>query len=141
MKSTRRLAKPSAKSKPAKSKPANSKPAKSKPAKSKPPARKAKSAVRKSARKRSGLGAPGPTAPGTPLIGQVAPFAFGFAPAGWLPCDGRLMSIMQNQPLFSLLGTTYGGNGVSTFALPKLKPVDSAGPGYFIAVQGSYPTR
>jgi microcystin-dependent protein len=121
MKSARKLAKPSAKSK--------------------PPAKKAKSAARKTAGKRSRLGAPGPILPGTPLLGQVASFAYQFAPAGWLPCDGRLLSIMQNQPLFSLLGTTYGGNGETNFALPHLKPVGSQGPGYFIAIQGAYPLR
>src|SRR5712664_3412650 len=89
-------------------------------AKSKPPAKKAKPVARKSVRKRSAVGAPGPT-PG-PLIGQVQLFAFSFVPAGWLPCDGRLMSIMQNQALFSLLGTTYGGDGRTNFALPNLKP-------------------
>jgi hypothetical protein len=97
--------------------------------------------ARKTARKKSGLGAPGPTAPGVPLIGQVGLFAFGFSAAGWSPCDGRLMSIMQNQPLFSLLGTTYGGDARTSFGLPKLKPVGPQGPGYFIAVQGAYPMR
>jgi Phage Tail Collar Domain len=126
MKSARKLAKTSAKSK---------------TSASKPRAKKAKSAARKTAGKRSRLGAPGPILPGTPLLGQVASFAYQFAPAGWLPCDGRLLSIMQNQPLFSLLGTTYGGNGETVFALPHLKPVGSQGPGYFIAIQGAYPVR
>ena len=97
--------------------------------------------TRKTARKKSALGAPGPTVPGVPLIGQVGLFAFGFSAAGWLPCDGRLMSIMQNQALFSLLGTTYGGDARTSFGLPKLKPVGPQGPGYFIAVQGAYPMR
>jgi hypothetical protein len=107
----------------------------------KPSARAVKPATRKIARKKSGLGAPGPTPAAAPVIGQVALFAFRFAPAGWLPCDGRLMSIMQNQQLFSLLGPIYGGNGVTDFALPNLKPAGSQGPSYFIAVQGSYPVR
>ena len=118
MKSAKRLTRKSAKSKPA-----------------------AKPAARKTARKKSGLGAPGPAPAAAPVIGQVALFAFPFTPAGWLPCDGRLMAVMQNQPLFSLLGTSYGGNGETDFALPKLKPVSPTGPGYFIAVQGSYPMR
>ena len=101
----------------------------------------AKPASRKTARKKSALGAPGPAPAAVPVIGQVALFAFPFAPAGWLPCDGRLMSIMQNQQLFSLLGTSYGGNGETDFALPRLKAAGSQGPGYFIAVQGSYPVR
>jgi hypothetical protein len=104
-------------------------------------AKKAKPAARKTVRKRSGLGAPGPTSPGTPLIGQVAPFAFGYAAAGWLPCDGRMMPINGNQALFSLLGTTYGGDGRMSFALPRLNPVGPQGPGYFIAIQGAFPSR
>ena len=109
-------------------------------AKSKPSKRAARPATRKTARK-TGLGAPGPAPAAAPIIGQVALFAFPFTPAGWLPCDGRLMSIMQNQHLLSLLGPSYGGNGETDFALPKLKPAGPQGPGYFIAVQGSYPAR
>jgi hypothetical protein len=112
-----------------------------KSAKSKPPKRAAKPAARKTARKKPGLGAPGPTPAAAPVIGQVALFAFPFTPAGWLPCDGRLMAIMQNQQLFSLLGTSYGGNGETDFALPRLKPAGAQGPGYFIAIQGAYPAR
>jgi microcystin-dependent protein len=48
-------------------------------------------------------------------------FAFGYAPQGWALCNGQLMNINQNQGLFSLLGTTYGGNGQTTFALPDLR--------------------
>lgn len=55
------------------------------------------------------------------FIGQVANFAGNFAPAGWLPADGRLLQIQTNTALFSILGTTYGGNGVTTFALPDLR--------------------
>jgi microcystin-dependent protein len=54
-------------------------------------------------------------------IGQVMLVGFGFAPKYWAQCSGQLMSIAQNQALFSLLGTTYGGNGVQTFALPDLR--------------------
>src|SRR3954471_11827442 len=101
-----------------------------------------KSAAARRARKPSGIGAPGPgPAPGTPVVGQVALFAFQFTPAGWLPCDGRLISIAQNQALFSLLGTTYGGDARVTFALPRLRPVSPQGPGYFIAVNGAFPSR
>jgi microcystin-dependent protein len=64
-----------------------------------------------------------------------------FTPAGWLPCDGRLMSIMRNQQLFSLLGPAYGGNAQIDFALPRLEPAGPQGPGYFIAVTGSCPAR
>lgn len=48
-------------------------------------------------------------------------FSFGFAPKGWAQCNGQTMPINQNQALFALLGTTYGGNGVSTFQLPNLQ--------------------
>ncbi|MDE3240579.1 MAG: phage tail protein [Paracoccaceae bacterium] len=56
-----------------------------------------------------------------PFIGTIMPVAFGFAPRGWALCDGQLMSISQNQALFSLLGTRFGGNGIQTFALPDLR--------------------
>lgn len=56
-----------------------------------------------------------------PFIGQIEIFAFGFPPKGWLLCNGQILSIAQNQALFSLLGTTYGGNGTTTFALPDLR--------------------
>jgi len=56
-----------------------------------------------------------------PFLGEIRTFTFGIVPQGWLPCDGQLLSIMNNQPLFSLLGTTYGGDGRSTFALPDLR--------------------
>lgn len=48
-------------------------------------------------------------------------FSFDFPPRGWAKCDGQLLSIAQNQALFALLGTTFGGNGVQTFALPDLR--------------------
>ncbi|MDO3679362.1 phage tail protein [Paenibacillus ehimensis] len=56
-----------------------------------------------------------------PFLGEIRLFAFNFAPVGWAFCDGQLLSINQNQPLFSLLGTTYGGNGTTNFALPDLR--------------------
>ncbi len=57
----------------------------------------------------------------TPFLGQVSIFAFNFAPKGWTMCNGQVLSINQNQALFALLGTTYGGNGQTTFALPNLQ--------------------
>jgi microcystin-dependent protein len=57
----------------------------------------------------------------TAFLGQIELFAFGVVPTGWAPCDGRLLQINQNQPLFSLLGTNYGGDGIQTFALPDLR--------------------
>jgi microcystin-dependent protein len=54
-------------------------------------------------------------------IGTLHLFGFNFAPRGWAKCDGQILSIAQNTALFSLLGTTYGGNGQTTFALPDLR--------------------
>jgi microcystin-dependent protein len=56
-----------------------------------------------------------------PYLGQIEAFPFGFAPRGWQACSGQLLPINQNTALFSLLGTTYGGNGTQTFALPDLR--------------------
>src|SRR3954464_2189508 len=56
-----------------------------------------------------------------PFIGQIMLFAGNFAPRGWAFCEGQLLSIAQNTALFSILGTTYGGNGQTTFALPDLR--------------------
>jgi len=96
-------------------------------------------------------------------------FGGGFAPQGWAACDGQLMPIQQNQALYSILGTTYGGDGRATFALPDLRSRaavhrsgdirqgqgsdkmgvaqgDTPEPGYLavlfiIAVQGQFPQR
>lgn len=56
-----------------------------------------------------------------PVIGEIRIFGFGFAPYGWAFCHGQIMPINQNQPLFSIIGTTYGGDGRTTFALPDLR--------------------
>lgn len=56
-----------------------------------------------------------------PFVGQIQMFGFNFAPRGWAFCHGQLLPIAQNQALFSLLGTTYGGDGRTTFALPDLR--------------------
>jgi microcystin-dependent protein len=55
------------------------------------------------------------------FVGEVRVFGFNFAPSGWAFCDGQLLPISQNTALFSLLGTQYGGNGTSNFALPNLQ--------------------
>jgi microcystin-dependent protein len=57
----------------------------------------------------------------SPFLGQIIPVAFEFAPRGWALCNGQTLAINQNQALFSLLGTTYGGNGTTTFQLPNLQ--------------------
>ena len=56
-----------------------------------------------------------------PFLGEIRPFGFNFAPRSWAFCAGQLLSISQNTALFSILGTTYGGNGTSNFALPDLQ--------------------
>lgn len=56
-----------------------------------------------------------------PFLGEIRMASFGFAPRGWAQCNGQLLAINQNQALFSLLGTNYGGDGRTTFALPDLR--------------------
>lgn len=56
-----------------------------------------------------------------PYVGEIRMFAGNFAPAGWMFCEGQLLPISENETLFQLLGTTYGGDGQSTFALPDLR--------------------
>jgi microcystin-dependent protein len=58
---------------------------------------------------------------GTPYLAELRILSFNFAPKGWAQCNGQLLPINQNQALFSLLGTTYGGNGQTTFGLPDLR--------------------
>jgi microcystin-dependent protein len=57
----------------------------------------------------------------SPFLGEIRVFGFNFAPRGWALCNGQLLPISQNTALFAILGTTYGGNGTSTFALPNLQ--------------------
>ena len=75
-----------------------------------------------------------------PFLGEIRMVGFNFAPRGWAFCDGHLMSIAQNSALFALLGTMYGGNGQTTYALPDLRgrsPVGvGQGPGLGGIVQG-----
>jgi microcystin-dependent protein len=75
-----------------------------------------------------------------PFVGQVEYHAFNFAPTGYALCNGQLLAISQNTALFSLLGTQYGGNGTSTFALPNLQgavPIDQGqGAGLSLHVMG-----
>lgn len=56
-----------------------------------------------------------------PYVGEIRMFAGNFAPAGWMFCDGSLLPIAENETLFTLIGTSYGGDGQSTFALPDLR--------------------
>src|ERR1700709_526090 len=64
-----------------------------------------------------------------PFVAEIRIFPFNFAPTGWASCDGQLMPISQNTALFSLLGTTYGGDGKVTFALPNLQGRAAMHPG------------
>jgi microcystin-dependent protein len=64
-----------------------------------------------------------------PFIAEVRVFGFNFAPKGWAMCNGQLLSISQNTALFSLLGTTYGGNGKTNFALPNIQGSSVLSPG------------
>lgn len=73
-----------------------------------------------------------------PFISEIRPFAFNFAPRNWAMCNGQLMPIPQNTALFSLLGTTYGGDGRTTFALPNLQGRIAVGAG---AGQGLTPRQ
>jgi len=74
----------------------------------------------------------------TPFLAQIEIFSFNFAPKGWALCNGQLLPISQNQALFSLLGTTYGGDGRVNFALPDLRsrvPI-SMGGGFTLGERG-----
>lgn len=64
-----------------------------------------------------------------PFLAEIRIFGFGFAPKGWAFCNGQIMPISQNTALFSLLGTTYGGNGTSNFGLPNLQGCAPMQPG------------
>ena len=73
-----------------------------------------------------------------PYVGEIRMFAGNFAPAGWMLCDGQLLPISENETLFQLIGTTYGGDGESTFALPNLQsrvPIHQ-GNGFILAETG-----
>ena len=83
----------------------------------------------------------------SPYVGEVRMFGGNFAPAGWMFCDGQLLPNSENETLFQLIGTTYGGDGQSTFALPDLRgrlPIHQGqGPGlsnYLLAERGGTET-
>lgn len=82
-----------------------------------------------------------------PFVAEIRVVGFNFAPRGWATCDGQLLPISQNTALFSLLGTTYGGDGRSTFALPNIEGQTGIGVGqgpglqdYFEGQQGGSQT-
>jgi microcystin-dependent protein len=77
-----------------------------------------------------------------PYVGEIRMFAGNFAPAGWMFCEGQLLPISENETLFQLIGTTYGGDGQSTFALPDLRgrvPIHQ-GNGFILAETGGVET-
>jgi microcystin-dependent protein len=77
-----------------------------------------------------------------PYVGEIRMFGGNFAPAGWMFCEGQLLPISENETLFQLIGTTYGGDGQSTFALPDLRgrvPIHQ-GNGFVLAETGGVET-
>ncbi len=81
-----------------------------------------------------------------PLMGEIRLFPYTFTPTGWLACQGQTLPISSNTALFSLLGTNFGGDGRTTFAVPDLRSINPFPPaagtvGACIAVTGVYPSR
>src|SRR3989441_3197750 len=77
---------------------------------------------------------------GTPFLGEIKIISWNFAPKGWAFCNGQFLPINQNQALFSLLGTTFGGNGQTTFALPDFRgriPIHTGGEGSWLIGQAA----
>ncbi|WP_291842488.1 tail fiber protein [Maricaulis sp.] len=89
----------------------------------------------------SALAAPSAMAQSEPFVGQITPFANTFCPRGWMEANGSLLPIAQNDVLFSLFGTTYGGDGRSSFGIPDLRGRMAVGqgqaPGLSMRTQGS----
>lgn len=75
-----------------------------------------------------------------PILGSILLVPFTWTPLGWAPCTGTIMSVQQNVALFSLLGNQFGGDGHSTFALPKLE-APAPNLHWIIATEGVYPNR
>tara|TARA_B100000927_G_scaffold220007_1_gene180009 strand:+ start:191 stop:427 length:237 start_codon:yes stop_codon:yes gene_type:complete len=73
-------------------------------------------------------------------LGQIVIFPYNFAPKNFVKCNGMPMELQSNQPLFSLLGTKFGGNGIREFLLPKIED-PCEGLSYYICIAGPYPTR
>ncbi len=75
-------------------------------------------------------------------LGEIELLPYGFAPMYFLPCDGRILPIAPNTALYSLIGTRFGGDAKTTFALPNLSDVSPvSGTAYYICVAGMYPAR
>ena len=76
------------------------------------------------------------------FLGEIKLFPYNFAPRGWIRCEGQQLAIQQYTALFALLGTQFGGNGQTTFALPDMRgkePVPDIH--YYMALEGIFPTR
>lgn len=80
-----------------------------------------------------------------PFLGEIRMFSGDFAPRGWVHCHGQLLPIAEHAPLYSVIGTTYGGDGVETFALPDMRrhgaPTDEPQVSFIIALSGVFPAR
>ncbi|KGR83743.1 phage tail protein [Lysinibacillus odysseyi] len=79
-----------------------------------------------------------------PYVGEIRCFAFNYAPKGWMKCEGQLLQIQQNVALYSIIGTTYGGDGKTTFALPDLRgraPVHIGGNDVTLGLKGGEETH
>ena len=97
------------------------------------------------------LGAAEPARSADPFVGEIISIPYNFAPRGFVFCEGQTLSISQNNALFSLIGTYYGGDGRTTFQLPDTRPVEAAAKKdgrasrppfrYAIAITGIYPSR
>jgi hypothetical protein len=75
-----------------------------------------------------------------PFLGEVMLFPYNFVPKGWLHADGALLPISQNAALFNLIGTTFGGDGITNFAIPDLRCMEPPSMEYAISLQGVFPT-
>ena len=82
------------------------------------------------------------TVSAAPYVGEIRLFAGNFAPAGWMECDGSTLPISENEVLFNLIGTIYGGDGVSNFCLPDLRGLEPyPGTRYIISIFGIFPSQ
>ena len=75
------------------------------------------------------------------FLGQIELFAFNFTPQGWALCNGQLLPIASFQALFQLIGTTYGGDGKTTFAVPNIPPLVPNGAAYYMSLFGQVPQQ